>query len=298
MIARYPGRPGPRARRRRRRARRPSGRIASLLGARAGTHRLLARRAPLAVRARRPLPDADPQRQHRLGRLGHRRAGCGGLTDFGREVVRGDEPARHARRPVTRGGRRRCARRWTSPRPRSSSRHSCARALSDHPRNVPDDVLARLAGNGGVCMVTFVPAFLSQECARLDGGRGRGRRPRPRRCATIAAVESTAAPSGRRAHPQPRATPSPRWPTTSSTSARSPASTTSASAATSTAPTRCRRAWRTSPLPGAVRRAAPPRLVRRRPAPGWPGATSCGCCGPPRRSRRADPGRPPGSPAE
>ena len=43
--------------------------------------------------------------------------------------------------------------------------HSSARALCDSPRNVPDDVLARLPGNGGVCMVTFVPAFVSQECA-------------------------------------------------------------------------------------------------------------------------------------
>jgi membrane dipeptidase len=43
--------------------------------------------------------------------------------------------------------------------------HSSARALCDSPRNVPDDVLGRLAGNGGVCMVTFVPAFVSQECA-------------------------------------------------------------------------------------------------------------------------------------
>jgi membrane dipeptidase len=43
--------------------------------------------------------------------------------------------------------------------------HSSARALCDSPRNVPDDVLARLAGNGGVCMVTFVPAFVSPECA-------------------------------------------------------------------------------------------------------------------------------------
>lgn len=39
--------------------------------------------------------------------------------------------------------------------------HSSARALVDHPRNVPDDVLARVAANGGVVMVTFVPAFVS-----------------------------------------------------------------------------------------------------------------------------------------
>ncbi|GAB3465200.1 dipeptidase [Actinophytocola sediminis] len=39
--------------------------------------------------------------------------------------------------------------------------HSSCRAVTDHPRNVPDDVLARLAGNGGVCMVAFVPWFVS-----------------------------------------------------------------------------------------------------------------------------------------
>ncbi len=44
--------------------------------------------------------------------------------------------------------------------------HSSARAVTDHPRNVPDDVLARLAGNGGVCMVTFVPFFVNEHaCA-------------------------------------------------------------------------------------------------------------------------------------
>jgi membrane dipeptidase len=43
--------------------------------------------------------------------------------------------------------------------------HSSTRAICDNPRNVPDEVLARLPGNGGVCMVTFVPAFVSQECA-------------------------------------------------------------------------------------------------------------------------------------
>jgi membrane dipeptidase len=42
--------------------------------------------------------------------------------------------------------------------------HSSAFALTSNPRNVPDDVLARLAVNGGVCMVAFVPFFVSQEC--------------------------------------------------------------------------------------------------------------------------------------
>ena len=48
--------------------------------------------------------------------------------------------------------------------------HSSARALTDNPRNVPDDVLARLAGNGGVCMVAFVPFFVSQECTDWMSG--------------------------------------------------------------------------------------------------------------------------------
>ncbi|MDP9828553.1 membrane dipeptidase [Kineosporia succinea] len=43
--------------------------------------------------------------------------------------------------------------------------HSSCAALSSHPRNVPDDVIARLPGNGGVQMVSFVAGFVSQEVA-------------------------------------------------------------------------------------------------------------------------------------
>ncbi len=39
--------------------------------------------------------------------------------------------------------------------------HSSARALVDHPRNVPDDVLRQLPANDGVIMITFVPAFVA-----------------------------------------------------------------------------------------------------------------------------------------
>ncbi|HUE78672.1 MAG TPA: dipeptidase [Sphingomicrobium sp.] len=39
--------------------------------------------------------------------------------------------------------------------------HSNARSLTDHPRNVPDDVLRLMKENGGVVMATFVPRFLS-----------------------------------------------------------------------------------------------------------------------------------------
>ena len=42
--------------------------------------------------------------------------------------------------------------------------HSSAWALVDHPRNVPDDILMQLPANGGVCQVTFVPAFVSESC--------------------------------------------------------------------------------------------------------------------------------------
>lgn len=46
--------------------------------------------------------------------------------------------------------------------------HSNARAIDNHPRNVPDAVLARLKQNGGVVMVTFVPGFLSQTVRDYD----------------------------------------------------------------------------------------------------------------------------------
>jgi membrane dipeptidase len=39
--------------------------------------------------------------------------------------------------------------------------HSSARAILDHPRNVPDDVLVKMKDNGGVVMVTFVGPFIS-----------------------------------------------------------------------------------------------------------------------------------------
>lgn len=83
--------------------------------------------------------------------------------------------------------------------------HSSALALCANPRNVPDDVLTRLAANGGVCMVTFVPFFVSAECndwfagLRAEVAR-RGLDPRD-----LAAVYSVR-PEWKASHPLPAAT--------------------------------------------------------------------------------------------
>jgi membrane dipeptidase len=52
--------------------------------------------------------------------------------------------------------------------------HSSARALADHRRNIPDDVLRRVAKNGGVVMVNFFPGFIDQQV--IDATKARAAR--------------------------------------------------------------------------------------------------------------------------
>ncbi|WP_086607184.1 dipeptidase [Erythrobacter donghaensis] len=49
--------------------------------------------------------------------------------------------------------------------------HSGARGVTDHPRNVPDSVLARLPENGGVVMVVALPRFINEELRQWDARR-------------------------------------------------------------------------------------------------------------------------------
>jgi len=46
--------------------------------------------------------------------------------------------------------------------------HSSARALTNNPRNVPDNILRQLSANGGMIMVAFVPSFVAQDVYKWE----------------------------------------------------------------------------------------------------------------------------------
>ncbi len=62
--------------------------------------------------------------------------------------------------------------------------HSSARALCDHPRNLPDELLREIARAGGLVMANTYPAFVGAEAARADLER------RPELAALLAATEA------------------------------------------------------------------------------------------------------------
>ena len=122
--------------------------------------------------------------------------------------------------------------------------HSSARALANHRRNLTDDMLRALAGNGGVAMVNFSPGFIDPKCVAHQ------RAYYAAHGAEVAALRKQykppllleKMPPGYACDPRPSQCSS----ITSSTSQWSQASTTWALARTSTACRACPSAWTAS----------------------------------------------------
>src|SRR4029453_986741 len=83
--------------------------------------------------------------------------------------------------------------------------HSDARALNDHIRNVPDEILKMLPKNGGVFMVTFVPGFVSPKVNDWNK-RQTAEQDRLKAINPDAAVGKAAVDTGTRPNPPPQAT--------------------------------------------------------------------------------------------
>jgi membrane dipeptidase len=84
--------------------------------------------------------------------------------------------------------------------------HSGARALVNHPRNVPDSILARLPKNGGVVMVPFVTSFVSAAILADDDAMQAVGQAALRRLPGDTAAARAAMAAYRASHPRPTAT--------------------------------------------------------------------------------------------
>ncbi|MCB2076211.1 MAG: dipeptidase [Novosphingobium sp.] len=86
----------------------------------------------------------------------------GGLTDFGRDVVR--EMQRIGMLvDLSHVSEETMADVLDIAKAPVIFSHSGARAINSHPRNVPDSILARIKTNGGIVMVVTLPGYVSEE---------------------------------------------------------------------------------------------------------------------------------------
>ena len=84
--------------------------------------------------------------------------------------------------------------------------HSAARAVVDHKRNVPDSILRRVPANGGVVMVPFVTAFVSPEVAAFEQQETAYATDLRKKLGTDTAAFREAIRARRASHPTPKAT--------------------------------------------------------------------------------------------